>query len=138
MCADHDGLLLYADVHNLLRDIASALASHDRNKQIQFAFHVFDRNRDGLLDHDELMTVLESSCFSKNIPTEELDILVDALLQSAGAGRDGLNIEEFERLLLNRPSPVVLQPDKATVEQMYQSGPMLPVENTKYSFITEQ
>jgi len=103
--SDHDGLLLYDDIQNLLRDIATALASHDKNKQIQFAFHVFDKNRDGLLDRAELMTVLESSQgkdFSRNISKEELDIIVDALFESAGAGKEGLNFDEFRGLLLNK------------------------------------
>jgi Ca2+-binding EF-hand superfamily protein len=108
VCADNDGLLLYDDVRNLLGDIATALASHDRHKQIRFAFHVFDRNRDGLLDRAELMTVLQSTQgkdFSKKIPKEELDTIVDAIFQSTGEGKDGLNFDEFRGLLLNKNGP---------------------------------
>lgn len=96
-----------------MRDIAGALASHDKHKQIQFAFHVFDTNRDGILDRSELMNVLQYSKgkeFSRKIPTEELDTIVDALFASAAAGRhahagvekEGLDFEEFQALLLHR------------------------------------
>lgn len=100
--ADHSGGISYDE----FLDAMYTLRSKNAEARIQFIFHLFDLNNDGVISSSELTLVLCASVEEGNIniPDVDKEMLVAMLLELFDANNNGsISFEEFEQVMKSYP-----------------------------------
>lgn len=73
------------------------------------SFKIYDADNDGFISRDELFKLLEASLAenSLDLPTDQLDSIVDATFHEADTDKDGkISFDEYRVLVTKHPSMI--------------------------------
>ncbi|KAA6384358.1 MAG: putative calcineurin B [Streblomastix strix] len=79
------------------------------DEKLQFAFSIYDVDRDGHIDKEELFGVLRASLFENklSLTDEQMQQAVEATFQEADINGDGLiSFDEFREMVLKHPQMI--------------------------------
>ncbi|KAF8514805.1 calcium/calmodulin-dependent protein phosphatase [Hysterangium stoloniferum] len=90
-----------------------------REEKLQFAFKVYDMDRDNYISNGELFLVLKMMV-GNNLKDQQLQQIVDKTIMEADKDGDGkLSFEEFAQMVTNTACPISIQKLKSDAHMNY-------------------